>query len=82
MSYTRIGIRPKSSGNKSEGFDWLKAPPVMKRISIIKYIGEEKLRSVLTSPYLVFTVVPSRIGNKSLYTPYVEGEDPLEDMEL
>mmetsp|Transcript_7100 Transcript_7100/g.11901 ORF Transcript_7100/g.11901 Transcript_7100/m.11901 type:complete len:297 (-) Transcript_7100:663-1553(-) len=64
--FTRIGIRPCSSGNRSEGFTEWKDPAAMKRIN-----------SVLTFPRLVLTIVPSIIGRKSRWTPSAEASDPL-----
>ena len=57
-SSTRIGNRPCSSGIRSDGFDTWNAPAAMNR-----------MWSVRTMPYLVFTVVPSTIGRMSRCTP-------------
>ena len=57
-SSTRIGNRPCSSGIRSDGFETWNAPAAMNR-----------MWSVFTIPYLVFTVVPSTIGRMSRCTP-------------
>ena len=63
---TRIGSLPSSSGIKSYILAIEKDPLAMKR-----------MWSVLTSPNLVVTVVPSINGSKSLCTPSVETPFPV-----
>ena len=58
FSSTRIGRRPCSSGNRSEGLARWNAPEAM-----------NSTWSVLTAPCLVATVVPSISGSRSRCTP-------------
>ena len=60
---TLTGNLPYNSGNISSGFDILNAPAHINSICL-----------VLIFPWLKFIVVPSIKGNKSLYTPSVEGD--------
>ncbi len=64
-SSTRIGNRPCSSGIRSEGFVVLKAPAAMNR-----------MWSVFTMPYFVFTVEPSTMGSRSRWTPSRDTSGP------
>ena len=65
LSSTRIGSRPCSSGNRSDGFDRWNAPEAMNR-----------MWSVLTEPCLVETVVPSISGSRSRCTPSRDTSPP------
>ena len=64
-SSTRIGKRPCSSGMRSLGFAWWKAPAAM-----------NSMWSVRTMPYRVGTFVPSTTGSRSRCTPARETSGP------
>jgi hypothetical protein len=66
FSSTRIGSRPCSSGNRSDGLEMWNAPDAM-----------NSTWSVFTGPCLVLTVVPSISGSRSRCTPSRDTSAPM-----